>query len=51
MFFFSGANGATLHYGHAGAPNDKTVEDGDMWQVEHIIKIYIKPADVYPPLP
>ncbi|XP_042895505.1 xaa-Pro dipeptidase [Parasteatoda tepidariorum] len=26
----SGNNGATLHYGHAGAPNDKTVEDGDM---------------------
>ena len=26
----SGSNGAVLHYGHAGAPNDKTVEDGDM---------------------
>lgn len=26
----SGENGATLHYGHAGAPNDKTIEDGDM---------------------
>ncbi|KAG8193287.1 hypothetical protein JTE90_003774 [Oedothorax gibbosus] len=26
----TGPNGATLHYGHAGAPNDKTVEDGDM---------------------
>uniref|UniRef100_A0A7S1CA66 Xaa-Pro dipeptidase n=1 Tax=Bicosoecida sp. CB-2014 TaxID=1486930 RepID=A0A7S1CA66_9STRA len=26
----TGKNGATLHYGHAGAPNDKRVEDGDM---------------------
>jgi Xaa-Pro dipeptidase len=27
----SGMNGATLHYGHAGAPNDKTIHDGDMF--------------------
>lgn len=27
----SGENAAVLHYGHAGAPNDKTVRDGDMW--------------------
>jgi Xaa-Pro dipeptidase len=27
----SGNNGAVLHYGHAGAPNDKTINDGDMW--------------------
>ncbi|XP_065676274.1 xaa-Pro dipeptidase-like [Hydra vulgaris] len=26
----SGTNCATLHYGHAGAPNDKTILDGDM---------------------
>lgn len=26
----SGDNCATLHYGHAGAPNDKTIHDGDM---------------------
>ncbi|XP_057291704.1 xaa-Pro dipeptidase-like [Hydractinia symbiolongicarpus] len=26
----SGDNASTLHYGHAGAPNDKTIDDGDM---------------------
>uniref|UniRef100_A0A8C1UUI4 Xaa-Pro dipeptidase n=1 Tax=Cyprinus carpio TaxID=7962 RepID=A0A8C1UUI4_CYPCA len=26
----SGNNSSVLHYGHAGAPNDKTIQDGDM---------------------
>jgi Xaa-Pro dipeptidase len=26
----SGHNGSILHYGHAGAPNDKQIKDGDM---------------------
>ncbi|XP_036399084.1 xaa-Pro dipeptidase [Megalops cyprinoides] len=26
----SGNNSSVLHYGHAGAPNDKTIEDGEM---------------------
>ena len=33
IFYFpiySGDNASTLHYGHAGAPNDKTIHDGDM---------------------
>lgn len=28
-----GNNSSVLHYGHAGAANDKTIMDGDMWSV------------------
>jgi Xaa-Pro dipeptidase len=26
----TGGNGSVLHYGHAGAPNDRQLKDGDM---------------------
>ena len=32
---YSGDNCAVLHYGHAGAPNDRAIQDGDMWLVLH----------------
>lgn len=31
LFNNRGNNSSVLHYGHAGAPNDKTILDGDMW--------------------
>jgi len=30
----SGENGSILHYGHASAPNEKTISDGEMWLVK-----------------
>ena len=29
----TGTNAATLHYGHAGAPNERVIRDGDIWCV------------------
>lgn len=27
----TGHNASILHYGHAGAPNNRVIQDGDMW--------------------
>jgi len=42
----SGENGATLHYGHAGAPNDKTVNDGDMCLFDMGSEYYCYSSDI-----
>jgi len=31
--YVSGDNAAVLHYGHAGEPNSRQIQDGDMWLV------------------
>ncbi|XP_066968581.1 xaa-Pro dipeptidase [Macrobrachium rosenbergii] len=42
----SGCNGAILHYGHAGAPNSKTVEDGDMCLFDLGAEYYCYTSDI-----
>ena len=43
---FSGHNSATLHYGHSGEPNAKTIENGDMWYVSTCHMIYNRLTEV-----
>ncbi|CAG7717380.1 unnamed protein product, partial [Allacma fusca] len=42
----SGYNGAVLHYGHAGAPNDKTIRDGDMCLYDMGAEYYCFTSDI-----
>lgn len=42
----SGENGATLHYGHAAAPNNKTIEDGDMCLFDMGCEYYCYSSDI-----
>jgi len=42
----SGHNGSVLHYGHAGAPNDKTVKDGDMCLFDMGAEYYCYTSDI-----
>jgi len=42
----SGHNGSVLHYGHAGAPNDKTVKNGDMCLFDMGAEYYCYTSDI-----
>lgn len=42
----SGPTGAILHYGHAGAPNNKVVEDGDMCLFDMGCEYYCYSSDI-----
>lgn len=42
----AGANGAVLHYGHAGAPNDSPIADGDMCLFDMGCEYYCYSSDI-----
>lgn len=44
--FGSGSNGAILHYGHAGAPNSRRLEEGDMVLVDAGAEYYRYSSDI-----
>jgi len=41
-----GPNGAVLHYGHAGAPNDRQIQDGDMCLMDLGAEYFCYASDV-----
>ena len=41
-----GPNAATLHYGHAGAPNDQTIQEGDMCLLDMGSEYHCYGADI-----
>ena len=42
----SGNNGSTLHYGHSGAPNSRTLEDNDMCLFDMGCEYYCYASDI-----
>lgn len=42
----TGGNSSTLHYGHAAAPNDKSLEDGDMALLDMGAEYHFYGADI-----
>lgn len=42
----SGGNGAVLHYGHAGAPNDRAIQDGDLCLFDMGCEYYCYSSDI-----
>lgn len=46
LFWFSGCNCSILHYGHAGAPNERLIKDGDMCLFDMGAEYYCYASDI-----
>jgi Xaa-Pro dipeptidase len=42
----TGPNGSVLHYGHAGAPNDRELQNGDMCLLDMGAELHCYASDI-----